>query len=67
MRTNEELSKLCYGDLLRLVREQEQQIATLADEVRRLNLAARPALSAFVRNKEPFAGVLVACNGEPIE
>lgn len=28
MRTNEELGKLCYGDLLRLVREQQPMYAT---------------------------------------
>jgi hypothetical protein len=67
MRSNEELGKLCYGDLLRLAREQEEQIAMLADEVRRLRMT-QPAPTLFVRSKgEPFAGLLCAVNGEPIE
>jgi hypothetical protein len=67
MRSNEELGKLCYGDLLRLAREQEEQIAMLADEVRRLRMT-QPAPTLFVRSKgESSAGLLCAVNGEPIE
>jgi hypothetical protein len=66
MRTNEELGKLCYGDLLRLAREQEEQIALLADEVRRLRMAMLQPPSVGIKSVRD-AGWICAVNGEPIE